>query len=255
LSNIVAFERNHFLFCELIDCRENRAIGTHEPCGLIPARLLFCAADRALSASPPDEGMAMNAGLFHIQSTWLADIGGGFPDRPAKTAIKPFAVQLVWLPVLVVAGIGAWMLFSHADDKSQPVAMADVATAPPIQPARLPDTNPALEASQFNSAAAPAEAAPVDGLKISSQSWRRGGLGSKALITLTLSNDNNYAVGDIGMLCSFSRDDGSPVTERRHTIHDTVKMKSRKTFARMHVGFINVTAAKAKCSLLSASRV
>jgi hypothetical protein len=32
-------------------------------------------------------------------------------------------------------------------------------------------------------------------------------------------------------------------------------MKSRKTFARLHVGFINITAAKAKCSLLSASRV
>jgi len=49
--------------------------------------------------------------------------------------------------------------------------------------------------------------------------------------------------------------DGSPVTERRPTIRDTVKMKSRKTFARMHVGFINVTANRAKCTLLSASRV
>ena len=203
----------------------------------------------------------MNAGLFHIQSTWLADSSGGFSDRPAKTAIRPFAAKLVWLPVLVIAGIGVWMLFSRADNnvRSQPVARADFATATPIQPARLSEPNPALDASQFNSAvapaeSAPAEAAPVDGLKISSQSWRRGGLGSKALITFTLRNDNNYAVGDIGMLCSFSRDDGSPVTERRHTIRDTVKMKSRKTFARVHVGFINVTAAKAKCSLLTASR-
>jgi len=262
LSNIVAFERNHFLFCELIDCWENRAIGTHEPCGLIPARLLFCAADRALSASPPGEGMVMNTGLFHIQSTWLAGINGGFFDRPANTAMRPFAARLLWPPVLVIAGIGVWMLLSRADNnvRSQPVAMADAATAPPIQTARLSEPNPALDASQFNSAvapveSAPAEAAPLDGLKISSQSWRRGGLGSKALVTFTLRNDNNYAVGDIGMLCSFSRDDGSPVTERRHIIRDTVKMKSRKIFARMHVGFINVTAAKAKCSLLSASRV
>jgi hypothetical protein len=32
-------------------------------------------------------------------------------------------------------------------------------------------------------------------------------------------------------------------------------MKSRKTFARVHVGFINITASQAKCSLLSAARV
>ena len=31
--------------------------------------------------------------------------------------------------------------------------------------------------------------------------------------------------------------------------------KSRKTFTRMHVGFINVNADKAKCALVAASRV
>ncbi|HXO68563.1 MAG TPA: hypothetical protein VN838_06335, partial [Bradyrhizobium sp.] len=131
----------------------------------------------------------------------------------------------------------------------------DFATAAPVQSARLAEPDPALDTPPFNAAAAPAEAAPLDGLRISSQSWRRGGLGSKALITFTLRNDNDYAVGDIGLLCSFTRADGSPVTERRPTIRDTVKMKSRKTFARMHVGFINVTANRAKCTLLSASRV
>jgi hypothetical protein len=98
-------------------------------------------------------------------------------------------------------------------------------------------------------------AAPVDRLKISSQTMRRGGQGSKALITFALRNDNDFAVKDIGLLCSFSRIDDSPVTERRRVIADTVKIKSRKTFARMHVGFINVNAAKANWSLLSASRV
>jgi hypothetical protein len=32
-------------------------------------------------------------------------------------------------------------------------------------------------------------------------------------------------------------------------------MKSRKTFARMHVGFININASQAKCSLVAASRL
>jgi hypothetical protein len=209
----------------------------------------------SLFVSPP-EGMAMNAGLFRIQSMRLADIGGSFPHWPAKP-VDSFATRLVWLPLVAIVGLGAWMLVSRTEDSanSQPVTRVDFATAAPVQPARLAEPTPALDASQFNPAAAPAETAPVDGLKISSQSWRRGGLGSKALITFTLRNDNDYAVGDIGILCSFSRRDGSPVTERRQTIRDTVKMKSRKTFARVHVGFINITASQAKCALLSASRV
>jgi hypothetical protein len=55
------------------------------------------------------------------------------------------------------------------------------------------------------------KAAPVDGLKISSQSWRRGGPGSKALITFTLRNNNDYAVKDTG----FSAPSTAPM-EARH---------------------------------------
>jgi hypothetical protein len=199
----------------------------------------------------------MNALPFHIQSMRLADIGGSFPVRPSQTATF-LGTRFVWLPVAAIVGLGAWMLvFRTTGDaaRSHPAAKVNFATAASIQPSRLSDANPALDPSQFNPAAAPAERTPVDGLKISSQSWRRGGLGSKALITFTLRNDNDYAVGDIGILCSFSRRDGSPVTERRQTIRDTVKMKSRKIFARVHVGFINITADQAKCALLSASRV
>ena len=104
-------------------------------------------------------------------------------------------------------------------------------------------------------AAAAAEIPPVDGLKISSQTWRRGGLGSKALVTFTLRNSNDYAVKDIEIACAFNRRDGSHLTERKRVIRDTVDMKSRKTFARMHVGFVNVNANKAKCSLVTASRL
>ena len=152
------------------------------------------------------------------------------------------------------------MVFSGHTAEKQPVSKAGFITTAPVQPMQSFEKNAVQDMTQFNpvnapSDAAPAEVAPVDGLKISSQSWRRGGLGSKALITFTLRNDNDYAVGDIGLLCSFSRRDGSLVTERRQTIHDTVKMKSRRNFARMHVGFININADRAKCSLLSASRV
>ncbi len=96
---------------------------------------------------------------------------------------------------------------------------------------------------------------PVEGLKISSQYWRRGGLGSKALVTFTLRNTNDYAVKDIEISCAFSRRDGSHLTDRTRTIHDIVNMKSRKTFARLHVGFVNINADKAKCSLVAARHI
>lgn len=101
----------------------------------------------------------------------------------------------------------------------------------------------------------PEETAVVDGLKISSQYWRRGGLGSNALITLTLRNRNDYAVTDIAISCAFSRRDGSHLTDRTRVIHDTVNMRSRKTFARLHVGFVNVNASKAKCSPVAARHI
>jgi hypothetical protein len=220
------------------------------------ARAAFCAAKSSLFISPPAEGKEMSAGLFRIESAGVAD-SGGFSGRPAA---KSFKNKLVWLSVIVVVGAAAWKMSSEnasAPAKGQTVGKTNFATTASIHPPPLSDTDPALSAPQFGTApaAAPAEAAPIDGLKISSQSWRRGGLGSKALITLTLRNDNDYAIGDIGILCAFSRADGNPVTERRQTIRDTVNKKSRKTFARMHVGFINVTADRAKCSLLTASRV
>jgi len=196
----------------------------------------------------------MGAGLFGIGSGGLAERATSSDGAAARLSKN----KLIWLSVILVVGAAGWRMFfdNTADQaKGQTVGRANFATTASIQPSS--DTDAALSAPQFTTApaTAPTEAAPVDGLKISSQSWRRGGLGSKALITLTLRNDNDFAVGDIGLRCAFSRADGSPVTERRQTIHGIVNKKSRRTFARMHVGFINVTADRAKCSLLTASRL
>src|SRR4051812_9253473 len=229
LSDIAAFERNYFPLRELMG-----KIGPF--------------------ISPPAEGQEMSAGLFRIESA--GPVSGGFSGRPAPRLFKN---KLLWLAVVLLIAAAAWKMFSgHAAGRAEGQTVgANFATTASLQPSSLSDSDPALSAPQFDAgpAAVPEESAPLNGLKISSQSWRRGGLGSKALVTFTLRNDNDYAVGDIGLLCAFTRADGSPVTERRSTIHDTVKMKSRKTFTGMHVGFINVTASRAKCSLLSASRV
>jgi hypothetical protein len=196
----------------------------------------------------------MNTGLHRIELTepgglaklaWLArltGIGGGSSGRPEQKGGRTVRSGFVWLTAALMIGFGVWTLLSEdASNTAEPLQLAAAAAPEPAPP-------PA-------EAVAAAEIPPVDGLKISSQTWRRGGLGSKALVTFTLRNGNDYAVKDIEILCAFNRLDGSHLTDRKRVIHDTVNMKSRKTFARMHVGFVNVNANKAKCSLVTASRV
>jgi hypothetical protein len=149
------------------------------------------------------------------------------------------------------------ILTRHAETSPAAADTAPAETAPAATPPEA--AAPAAQDSSFNPATAevitPEATAPVDGLKISSQSWRRGGLGSKALITFTLRNGNDYPVKDIEIACAFSRRDGSHLTDRTRTIHDVVNMKSRKRYARLHVGFVNVNADKAKCLPVGASHV
>lgn len=163
------------------------------------------------------------------------------------------------LAAVVIVGSLAWVMWptlSGAGETPMPVQSAVIQSAQETA-TPMPDVAPAILAAPDATeptATAP-EASPLEGLKISSQSWRRGGLGSKALVTFTLRNTNDYAVRDIEIACAFARRDGSHLTDRKRVISDAVDMKSRKTFTRVHVGFVNVNADKAKCALVAASRV
>src|SRR3954468_9737673 len=177
--------------------------------------------------------------------------------------------KLVILPVVAAAGLTAWITvpeLSDAQDRSAQVP--SVLTTGAVQNATWVESAQASPPADGTAAAAVATApeiaapettapgkSPLDGLKISSQSWRRGGLGSKALVTLTLRNRNDFAVRDIEIACAFSRRDGSHLTDRKRVISDTIGMKSRKTYAGMLVGFVNINANKAKCAVVTASRI
>ena len=171
---------------------------------------------------------------------------------------KHLAAKALLLAVVVAVGFFAWLTPSGPSDAQSNAPSGGSPAATSAQ-----DTswlNPAMTPTEASlavpaQAIAPTDSVPLDGLKISSQSWRRGGLGSKALVTFTLRNGNDYAVKDIEISCAFARRDGSHLTDRTRLINDTVNMKSRKTFARMHVGFVNINADKAKCALVAASRV
>ena len=207
--------------------------------------------------------MTMNTGVYRIEWKGLGGIGGSLLGRPMQRAAQYLKPGFLWLPIALIAGVGAWTLlsgYSSNTAESEPVRLAAATAAEPVQPPpAAADTEQDEPSPNSMTAPAdtviPAEAAPVDRLRISSQSWRRGGLGSKALVTLTLRNANDYAVKDIEIFCSFARRDGSHLTDRKRVIPDTVNMKSRRTFARLHVGFVNINANRAKCSLVTASRI
>lgn len=180
-------------------------------------------------------------------------------DRARRLGRSHLATQAaVLLPVIAIAGLTGWTMLSTPTSARSADGGQDTATTQAvIQGAAAPQQSAALEAAPASSpSAAPADTSAVNGLKISSQSWRRGGLGSNALVTFTLRNDNNYAVKDIEIACAFSRQDGSHLTDRKRVIPDAVvNMKSRKTFARVHIGFVNVYANKAKCAPIAANRI
>jgi hypothetical protein len=181
--------------------------------------------------------------------------------RIAGWSVEDSSARLAVLPALAVAGCVMWLLLPQVSDAESHSVTPSGTTALTQDAPR--DDAPAAGRTVFVDApldiGAPetvaAAKSPLDGLKISAQSWRRGGLGSKALVTFTLRNANDYAVKDVEIACAFARRDGSHLTDRRRVIADTLNMKSRKRYAGMLVGFVNVNANKAKCSLVAASRI
>jgi hypothetical protein len=203
----------------------------------------------------------MTEGFYQIDSTGFAGLASlasrHFSGQPERISEGQVRVAIGWLPVVVIVGIGTWLLFSYASKPadSEPVHLAIAGAIQALPSAAVGLAKNLTYDPATAEAITPEQPAPVDGLKISSQSWRRGGLGSNALVTMTLRNTNDYAVRDIEIACAFARPDGSHLTDRTRLIRDTVNMKSRKTFTRMHVGFVNVNASKVKCSLLAASHI
>jgi hypothetical protein len=167
--------------------------------------------------------------------------------------MRHYRTAMVVLPVLLAAGFAGWLFFFNLSESD---AQIPAQTAVPVSQdgAQVPPDAAAPAVQQPAAAGPEAGAEPLGHLRISRQSFKRGGLGSKALVTFTLRNDNDYAVKDPEILCTFRSRDGRYFTERRRTINDTVNMKSRKTFPGTLIGFVNIKASRAKCSVLTASR-
>lgn len=181
--------------------------------------------------------------LGRIVRTWVS-----FPHRPDCSAPRFLASRPILWPLALLALVGGTLLLSGYRGGS-----AEGEEALPV-PAGGPAAQPVGYDPFTAEAITPVQPTPLDKLRISSQSWRRGGLGSNALVTFTLRNNNDYAVKDVEIDCAFARWDGSHLTDRTRFLPGTIAMRSRKLFARMHVGFVNVNANKANCVVVSAER-
>lgn len=213
----------------------------------------------------------MNTGLHRIELGRLAASGGqllvlaqkpGRVHRAANSRSKYLGAGVAGLLAVLTAGaaftLAKWSPPSGSAGTERVRLVTAAAAA--LEPAAALAVSPTPDDVSLYPDTAPqeapvAEAPAVDGLKISAQRWRRGGLGSKALVSFTLRNSNDYAVKDIEISCAFSRRDGSHLTDRSRIVRDTVKMKGRKSFAHWHIGFVNVNADRAKCTPVSATRI
>lgn len=148
----------------------------------------------------------MSAGFDRIGLGRFAGTGERLA-RAVTIASVSFGRGLLWLLAAIIVGCGIWMLLPVSRGNSAEPVRSDVAaveTAP---------SRDAVAVSPASEAQIPTMA-ELGRIRISSQTWRRGGLGSKALATLTLRNDNDYAVKDVEIVCAFARRDGSHLTDR-----------------------------------------
>jgi hypothetical protein len=159
-------------------------------------------------------------------------------------------VLIIGLPAIAVVALTGWLLLPRLAETKPDLALNTAVMA--TMPDELSEEDFAKPTpSQLVSVP---DAAELNRLSLSRHSFRRGGLGSRALMTFTVRNANDYPVKDLEIACAFRSRDGRYVTERRRVIAETVSTKSRKAFPMTHMGFVNIKAEKAKCALVTASR-
>ncbi len=220
----------------------------------------------------------MSTGLYRLLWRRFGGMGTSAAPRASKSgvALKSALIGLAALAILLFGTVG-WLVMSVDDSESADGTVAQstgrstgddsgasaTASEPPPETSESEARHASLgegradvakPAAVDDKSTAAVEPSPLEGLKISSQSWRRGGLGSKALVTFTLRNNNPYAVKDVEIACAFRRRDGTHLTDRRRVIPGEVDKRGRKTFTAVHVGFVNVNASKASCTLVAASK-
>jgi hypothetical protein len=95
----------------------------------------------------------------------------------------------------------------------------------------------------------------IDHVRLTSLSWHKDGFGSVAIISVTVQNDNSFAVKDIVLACDFRAKSGTKLQSKEHTIYDVVKARSKRSFPDVNTGFIHSQSANIGCSVGSVTPI
>lgn len=96
---------------------------------------------------------------------------------------------------------------------------------------------------------------PATKMSVAGLSWKVGGFGAVGLMTFTVSNQNDFAVKDFVVTCTFSANSGTELGTAVHTVYETIKPRSKRAFSDVNVGFIHSQSGKANCAIALAARV
>jgi hypothetical protein len=165
-----------------------------------------------------------------------------------------FALSVGVLAVLYAAMLARGRSAAHAERQATTVGavsgpIRDV-TAQPFS--QTPDPVAPQPVPGRTSEAMPGEA--MQGLALVRPRFQRGGYGSKALLSFTLHNRNEFPVKDVAMRCEFASRDGRWTTARTRVLTDTLETQSRKRYGKTLIGFVGPSYGQARCAIVNASR-
>src|SRR5258706_15870012 len=92
--------------------------------------------------APSVDGMAMDTGLYRVQTTGLSELAGiigSYSAAPAKTAAKYFPSKFIWLSAIMIVASGVLLVLyesasnTTATGKPEPVRFATPSTKQPLQ--------------------------------------------------------------------------------------------------------------------------
>lgn len=103
-------------------------------------------------------------------------------------------------------------------------------------------------------APAPVLPQPIDAFSISKVNWKAGGFGTVAVFNFTFQNDNDYAVKDAEVTCTFFASSGTTLGNSTKTVYEAFKAKSSRTIRDFNFGFMHSQAKSASCRATGVSR-
>lgn len=159
-------------------------------------------------------------------------------------AVLTMVLAMISTTVLFLSSTSSRGMLGFLDPSVNPVQPPAVA---PKAPAYALAQTPRFDADKAAEAAR-AQAAVIGNLRVLKQDILLWELGS-ARAKFVIQNDNDVAVSDLGIECTFLGPSRTVIDRKSYTIFDTVPPRSKRTFERISLGFVNQQAKWHVCKI------